>query len=99
MTRNRRNRTIRRTVFAIVAVLWLVVVLKLAAMAGLSTFVAAEWQQQDYHSSQRLGELELVGNAIEQHKAHFNLGTARAALGDLRGARSELDRPCRWPVG
>jgi hypothetical protein len=86
-----RNHTIRRTVSAIVGVLWLAVVLKLAAMGGLSTFVAAEWQQQDYHSSQRLSELELVGNALEQHKAHFNLGTARAALGDFGGARSELE--------
>lgn len=92
MTAYRRNRTIRRTLFAIVGVLWLAVVVKLAAMAGLSTLVDAEWQQQDYRSSQRLGELELVGNAIEQHKAHFNLGTARAALGDLEGARSELDQ-------
>lgn len=71
--------------------LGLLVWLKIASMLLVASIGAATWAGAEYPVAADWARWGLIINVIEPHRAHFNLGTARAAAGDIPGARTELE--------
>ena len=87
----RRHRSPRRLglrlgLGVLAATMWL----KIGTMLVAGLVATGAYAVQDYPRSERVGEFLLLGNVVESHTAQFNLGTARAAHGDLTGARDAL---------
>lgn len=98
---NRRNRSVSgrgRFGGVLGRVGWLLGVLvwlKITSMLVLASIGTAAWAGAEYDLGADWTRWSLIANVIEPHRAHFNLGTARAAAGDLPGARSELEEALR----
>lgn len=84
---------------AVLAALTSLLAVKIASMLVLALLVSASWASGDAASARRFAELQLVANVIEPHKAHFNVGTAAAALGALPEARDSLAEALRIGPG
>lgn len=82
---------LRRAGWLLGALVWL----KVTSMLVLASIGAAAWAGAEYDVGADWARWSLIANVIEPHRAHFNLGTARAAAGDLPGARSELEQALR----
>lgn len=67
-----------------------VVGVKVVTMLVLAVATVGSYAGEDYAQARTFAEFLLIGNVVETHTAHFNVGTARAAAGDLLGARHEL---------
>lgn len=80
---------------AALAALTTLLVVKIASMLVLALLVSASWASGDAPAARRFAELQLVANVFEPHKAHFNVGTAAAALGDLPAATDALTEALR----
>jgi hypothetical protein len=87
---NSRKSKQRRILVIACVVLGALVWVKLATMLVFAGVTGSAWNTADYPRAEQFSELLLPVNVIEKHRAHFNLGTARAARGDLTGARAEL---------
>lgn len=99
---SRRNRSLwsarSKVGTLVVRVSWILGVLvwlKVTSMLTLAWLGAAAWAGAEYDDDVDWSRWSLIANVIEGHRAHFNLGTARAAAGDLPGARSELEEALR----
>ena len=80
----------RRVVRALAGVAGASLWLKLASMLALATVSTGAWSVGNVPEAERAARPLLIMNAMEPHKAHFNLGTTLAAGGDLAGAQGEL---------
>lgn len=87
----RRRASILRIVsFPITAVL-VVIAIKLIAMVIVAQVTIAEYTKDDFESSAQAGQWNLAVNLVEEHKPHFNLGTALLGSRLFDAARTELE--------
>lgn len=94
-----RARAARRVFGAIAGLAGVVLWLRIAGMLVLATVSTGAWNVGDFPEAERAARPLLIANALEAHKAHFNLGTALAATDDLAGARDELETALHLATG
>lgn len=85
-TRRRRPRILTLVAVLIAAAIWV----KLGTLVVFSGMSGIAWGDENYRDSAKYTSLLLTGNVIEEHKAHYNFGTAEAAQGSYGDARQSL---------
>ena len=69
----------------------LVVAVKLVAMAIVASLALSAYTDGDFEKSAEYARWNLTANVIEQHKAHFDLGTAYLGSELFQESRDELE--------
>ena len=87
----RRRATILRIASFPVILLLLVVAVKLIAMVIVAQITIVNYNDENYEDSAQAGQWNLAVNLLEEHKPHFNEGTALLGSRLFDAARVELE--------